>query len=295
MSAADLQAAGLEASVVGLKILGATSWWPTVKSNPSKDKMAQKYTVVLELANGEGFVDTIEWRARGAGRNAYFFLKLRLVLKMFVDDESRWKTHTAEAQGLATWASKLPEHLPAFFGRFIVQAECHDCKVHRADTLLVGRGGPNLTSVLQQLSQRYELQTEAADLKQEVEKYFVRFLHACEHAHRKGLAYGQDLHSDNVCLHEVTNEWLFVDLEEFASVQQTFRRAMQVVAKKQSNQKFVHPAFVIWQECLQTHILSKDIYAEVSADAIQHEIGDLPPQTLGHAVAAEDGFVLRAV
>ena len=88
---------------------------PNVKAHPSKGKMAQKYLCALELANDTTVEDTVELRACGACRNCYFFQKLCLALKMLVDDTSRWSTHAEEAEGLAKWAPKLPQHLPIFW------------------------------------------------------------------------------------------------------------------------------------------------------------------------------------
>ena len=54
--------------------VAATSWWQTIKANPSKEKMCKSYEVKLRFRNEEGYIkDTVTWHGAGAGRNCYFF------------------------------------------------------------------------------------------------------------------------------------------------------------------------------------------------------------------------------
>ena len=152
------------------------------------------------------------------------FEKLRLAIKVFVDDVQRWDAHRAESEGLATWSRRLPQHLPGFFGRFVVSAACHDWQKHRLDTLLVGKVGPTLESVLTQSNQENE-----QHLKQQVQKQFLGVVHACERLHVAGLAFYKDLHMRNICLDEISQQYVFVDLEEFECVPAhlTFQQALK--------------------------------------------------------------------
>ena len=46
---------------------------------------------------------------------------------------------------------------------------------------------------------------------------FIKVVCACENAHKAGLIFQNDLHMENICLDELSGEYIFVDVENFQS------------------------------------------------------------------------------
>ena len=275
MAAGAFQRAGLTASVVSLSILRATAYAPNKKANPSRGKMALSYLVQVDLADNKSFQDEVDWRAAGAGRNCYFFRSYHLVLKMFVDDEKRWSVHQTEHEGLSHWAPLLPRHLPGYFGRFILEGVCQDGHPHRIDSLLVGKAGPTLGTVLTEISK-----ANATDWQQQVRQHFYKVVCACENAHKAGLIFQNDLHMENICLDELSGEYIFVDVENFQSAPDSavFVQGMKTALKHLTgNQMPAGQAPKFFKDLGMEHI--KDGWQDISARVLHGRLF-----TAGHPV-----------
>lgn len=186
----------------------ANGWYSSISANPtiSRCRMAMSYIVTVQLEDGSSFTEVVMWRERGLGRNVYFFERHPWVLKVFVDDEAVRCTHVIEEQNADTWHAKLPNHVPRFYGRFVVQAECHDRQMHRIDTILVDRMGPTMHAILKSI----EVADDAGSIEKRVREEFHRFLCACEAAYVAGLAVYLNLTMDDICLHDNSEEYVFV-------------------------------------------------------------------------------------
>ena len=275
MAAGAFERAGLTASVVSLSILRATAYAPNKKANPSRGKMALSYLVQVDLADKKSFQDEVDWRAAGAGRNCYFFRSYHLVLKMFVDDEKRWSVHETEHEGLSHWAPLLPRHLPGYFGRFILKGVCQDGHPHRIDSLLVGKAGPTLGTVLTEISK-----ANATDWQQQVRQHFYKVVCACENAHKAGLIFQNDLHMENICLDELSGEYIFVDVENFQSAANSavFVQGMKTAFKHLTgNQMPAGQAPKFFKDLGMEHI--KDAWQDISARVLHGRLF-----TAGHPV-----------
>ena len=275
MAADAFQRAGLTASVVSLSILRATAYAPNKKANPSRGKMALRYLVQVDLAGNKSFQDEVDWRAAGAGRNCYFFRSYHLALKMFVDDEKRWSVHQTEHEGLSHWAPLLPRHLPGYFGRFILEGVCQDGHPHRIDSLLVGKAGPTLGTVLTEISK-----ANATDWQQQVRQHFYKVVCACENAHKAGLIFQNDLHMENICLDELSGEYIFVDVENFQSAPDSavFVQGMKTALKHLTgNQTPAGQAPKFFKDLGMEHI--KDGWQDISARVLHGRLF-----TAGHPV-----------
>ena len=89
--------------------------------------------------------------------------------------------HETEHEGLSHWAPLLPRHLPGYFGRFILKGVCQDGHPHRIDSLLVGKAGPTLGTVLTEISK-----ANATDWQQQVRQHFYKVVCACENCSQSG-------------------------------------------------------------------------------------------------------------
>ncbi|CAE7207515.1 unnamed protein product [Symbiodinium natans] len=234
MAAQDYRRAGLPAPVVDFGIYKATMFWGNEKSNRSLGKMAERYTVWLKLDDDTIVEDVIDWRAAGAGRNCYFFRDHPLALKLFADDTQQWNHNQMEQEALCEWLPRLPQHLSPFFGRYVM---CHDGEKHRLDAILVGKLGPTLRTILTDISDDVEdpimEYVNERTMKRQARKHFLEVVCACERAFHAGLMFYANLHMDKICLDEVTQQWIFIDLEIFQKVPPhfTFRLALQTAAK----------------------------------------------------------------
>ncbi|CAE7839250.1 topB [Symbiodinium sp. CCMP2592] len=232
--------------------LDATHWYQNVKANPSKGKMAKAYTATLKLANGGSLTDVVEYRASGQGRNCYFFTNHRLVLKIFVDPSEQWGAHESEERGLQLWQPRLPKHIPAFFGRFIVNAQTHS-GFQRADAILVGKAGPTLESVLEGIDG-----SDSESMRQKVRQHFFLLVSACKNAFDAGLRFYPDMHPRNVCLDETLEQYMFVDLDTLLDVEPhlTFADCMRKANKFLTKQASFPqgPAFAAFKQLANTCI-----------------------------------------
>ncbi|CAE7197779.1 unnamed protein product [Symbiodinium sp. CCMP2592] len=258
------------AEVTALK-LDAKDWYPNVKANTSKGKMAKAYTATLSLANGTSLTDVVEYRASGQGRNYYFFTKHRLVLKIFVGPTGQWSAHESEERGLQLWQPRLPKHIPAFFGRFIVNAETHS-GVRRADAILVGKAGPTLQSVLEGIEG-----SDSESMRQQVRQHFFLLVSACKNAFDAGLRFYPDMHA--------RNQYMFVDLETLLDVKRhlTFPDCMRKANKFLTRQASFPqgPPFAAFKQLASTCI--DDYWGRISDLTWLHRQLELPDRYLPEA------------
>lgn len=79
-----------------------------------------------------------------------FFASLPIVCKFFAD--SRWKyVHDGEEKWAPHWNKLLPLHIPAVFGRFMLEIPDNNGVSENVDVLLTEKVGPTLEKVLQDL------------------------------------------------------------------------------------------------------------------------------------------------
>lgn len=286
----------LEHTVTGLSMV-ATDWFENIKSNPTvpkKCKMCKTYTVTLQLSNGGTLTDEAVFRAAGAGRNVYFLQQRRMVLKAFADDEKRYASnHVVEKEGLATWRPRLPGHLPWYYGHFVIQAQGHDGSMHRIDTLLVGRVGPTLETILQAMDT-----LSSKDLEEKVAKEFLLVVAACKHAFDQRLCFYPDLHMRNLCKDDITGQYFFVDLETPTRVEEhlTFSTCMSRANKYLTKQKSAKQTagFSAFEQLAIRHI--QDHWADVgNLGKLQADLGlsHLPAGFLPSHARASNSDQLR--
>ena len=90
-------------------------------------------------------------------------------------------------------------------------------------------------------------------LKQQAQKHLLDVVRACERIHAVGLAFYNDLHMSNICLDETSQQYVFVDVEEFQRVSPhlTFLQARKKACKFLVGQQLpLQKAFQVFKELI---------------------------------------------